>query len=253
MESSNIIHDAAALTNDVAATCNRSTKLTNILHSIQALKHDRASLQPLCPSRVLIRGAALETVLDQHESIVQALSEYAETNSEETVSKARGLLKQIKGGEFVLGIVMYLSAINLLENLNKTVQSQSFAISGAVAAMEVTYKGLEGMRTEEAFHGIFACCIIRCEELGVEAPNLPRVRNRPKRYEVGLSANHLRGSGEDYFRVQYFKFLDTAMIQLKKKYDLHQAGERHCEACDQLLGGNYCCRPEPRAGWKHLL
>ena len=38
MESSNIIQDAASLTNDVAATCNRSSKLTNILHSIQALK-----------------------------------------------------------------------------------------------------------------------------------------------------------------------------------------------------------------------
>ena len=36
MESSNIIQDAASLTNDVAATCNRSTKLTNILHSIQS-------------------------------------------------------------------------------------------------------------------------------------------------------------------------------------------------------------------------
>ena len=68
MESPNIIQDAASLTNDVAATCNRSTKLTNILHSIQALKHDRASLRPLCPTRVLVRGAALKTVLDQHET-----------------------------------------------------------------------------------------------------------------------------------------------------------------------------------------
>ena len=52
---------------------------------------------------MLVRGAALETVLDQHESVVQALLEYAEANSEETASKARGLLKQITGGEFVLG------------------------------------------------------------------------------------------------------------------------------------------------------
>ena len=58
IESSIIIQDAASLTNDVAATCNRSSKLTNILHSIQALKHDRASLRPLCPTRVLVRGAA---------------------------------------------------------------------------------------------------------------------------------------------------------------------------------------------------
>ena len=190
MESSNIIQDVASLTNDVAATSNRSTKLTNILHSIQTLKHDRASLRPLCPTRVLVRGAALKSVLDQHESVVKALSEYAEASSGETASKAIGLIKQITGGEIVLGIIMS-PAINLLESLNKAVQSRSFAISGAVAAMEVTYKGLEDLRTEEAFHGLFASCIIRCEELGIEA--LPRVRNRPKRYEVGSSANHQWG------------------------------------------------------------
>ena len=190
MESANIIHDAASLTNDVAATSNRSTELIDIRQSIQALKHDRASLRPLCPTGVLVRGAAPETVQDQHDSVVQALSEYAEANSEETASKARGLLKQITGGEFFLGIIISLPAINLLENLNKTVQSGSFSISGAVAAMQVTYKGLEGLRTEEAFHGIFASCIIRCEELGIEAPKQPRVHNWPKRYEVGSSANH---------------------------------------------------------------
>ena len=102
--------------------------------------------------------------------------------------------------------MMSLPAANLLENLNKAVRSQSFAISGTVTAMEVTYKSLEGLKTEEAFHGVFVSCIIRCEELGVEAPKLPRVRNRPKRYEVGSSANLQSGFDKEYFRVQYFKF-----------------------------------------------
>ena len=68
------------------------------------------------------------SVLDRHESVVQALSEYAEVNSEETASKARGLLKHITGGEFVLGTMMSLLVINMLESLNKAVQSRSFAI-----------------------------------------------------------------------------------------------------------------------------
>ena len=121
--------------------------------------------------------------------------------------------------EFVLGIMMSLPAINLLDNLNKAVQTRSFAISDALTAMEVTYKGLEDLGTEEAFHEIFTSCIIHCEELGVEASELPRVRNPPKRYEVGSSINHQRGSAEEYFRVQYFKFFDTAMVQLKKRYE----------------------------------
>ena len=85
--------------------------------------------------------------------------------------------------------------------------------------MEVPNKDLEGLRTDEAFHGIFASCIIRCEELAVEAPKLPRVRNRPKRYGVRSSTNHQWGSDEENVRVQYFKFLDTAMTQWKKIYE----------------------------------
>ena len=92
---------------------------------------------------MLVRGAALKTVLVQHENVVQALSEYAEASRGETTSKARGLLKQITAGKFVLMILLSLPAINLLENINQAVQSRSFAISGAVAAMEVTYKVLE--------------------------------------------------------------------------------------------------------------
>ena len=86
MGSSNVIQDAASLTNDIAGKCNRSTKLTNIL---PVLKHDRASLRPLCPNRMMVRGAALKVVLNQHESVVQALSEYAKASSEETASKAQ--------------------------------------------------------------------------------------------------------------------------------------------------------------------
>jgi hypothetical protein len=219
MEASNTIVDAASVVNEVAATCNRSTKLTTILHGIQAEKHDRASLRPLCPTRVLVRGAALRTIMDQHESLDRSLSEYAEASNGEPASKARGLLKQINSGEFVLGIMMALPTVNLLENLNRAVQSRSFTISGAVAAMEATNEGLQALRTEEAFHEIFASCTVRCEELGFEAPKLPRVHNRPKRFEVGTTANHQWRSSEEYFRVQYFKFLDTAMEQLKRRYD----------------------------------
>ena len=162
----------------------------------------------------------MKTVLDQHQSLDQALTEYAEASSGEPASKTRGLLKHINSSEFVVGIMMALPAINLLENLNKAVQSRSFTISGAVAAMEVTYRGLEALRTEEAFNELFASCASRCEELGMEAPKLPRARNnRPKRFEAGETPNYQWGSAEEYFRVQYLKFLDTAMAHLKRRYE----------------------------------
>jgi len=219
MEASNIIQDAASLTNDVAATCSRSTKLTTILRGLQAENHDRASIRPLCPTRVLVRGAALKTVLNQYDSLCEALDEYAEVSTGDPASKARGLLKQINSGHFVLGLMMALPAIELLETLNRAVQSRSFTLSGSVAAMEVTYRGLDGLRSDEAFYQVFQSCVARCDELGIEEPKLPRVHNRPKRYEHGATGSHQWASAEEFFRAQYFKFLDSAMASLKRRYD----------------------------------
>ena len=87
--------------------------------------------------------------------------------------------------------------------------------------MEVTHRGLEALRTEEAFNELFASCATRCEELGMEAPKLPRRahNNRPKRFEVGATPKYQWGSAEEYFRVQYLEFLDTAMAHLKRRYE----------------------------------
>ncbi|XP_014678241.1 PREDICTED: zinc finger MYM-type protein 1-like [Priapulus caudatus] len=219
IESSGVVQDAASLTNEVAATCNRSTKLTAILRGIQSQKHDRASLRPLCPTRVLVRGAALKTILDQHESLSDALSDYADASTGEPASKARGLQKQIKEAEFVLGLKMALPAINLLESLNRAMQSRSYTISNAVAAMKITYEGLSGMRSEETFHDLFNACIERCEELDLEAPKLPRVHRRPRRFETGDAPDHVFETAEEHYRVQYMKFIDTAMAALKRRYD----------------------------------
>ena len=154
--------------NDVAATCSRSTKLTTILRGLQAEKHDRASTRPLCPTRVLVRGAALKTVLDQYESLFESLGEFAEVSTGDPASKTRGLLKQINSGHFVFGLIMALPAIELQETLNRAVQSRSFTISGFVAAKEVTYRELEGLRSDEAFYQVFQSCIARCDELGYD-------------------------------------------------------------------------------------
>ena len=129
------------------------------------------------------------------------------------------MLQQVNSGNFALGLMMALPAIELLETLNRAVQSRSFTLSGSVAAMEVTNRGLEGLRSDEAFYQVFQSCVARRDELGIEEPKLPRVHNRPKRYEHGAAGSHQWASAEEFFRSQYFKFLDSAMASLKRRYD----------------------------------
>ena len=148
------------------------------------------------------------------------MGEYAEVSTGDPASKARGLLKQINSDHFVLGWMMALPAIELLETLNRAVQSRSFTISGSVAAMEVTYRGLEGLRSDEAFYQVFQSCIARCDELGIEQPNLPRVHNCTVPSDTNMEQQTSPvGVCRGVFRVQYFKFLDSAMASLKRRYD----------------------------------
>ena len=86
--------------------------------------------------------------------------------------------------------------------------------------MEVTCRGLEGLRSDEAFYQVFhQSCIVRCDELGIEQPNLPWVHKRPKRYEHEATGSHQWASAEGFIRVQYFKFLDSTIVSLKRRYD----------------------------------
>jgi len=80
------------------------------------------------------------------------------------------------------------------------------------------YRGLEGLRSDEAVYQVFQSCIARCDELSIEEPNLPPTSAQLS-HEHGATGSHQWVSAEEFFRVQYFKFLDSTMASLKRHYD----------------------------------
>lgn len=63
-------------------------------------------------------------------------------------------------------------------------------------------------------------------------PQLPRQRRAPARLS-GHAAAHQSQSPDDYYRVQFFQFIDTACMALSSRYD--QPGlARYC-ALEKLL------------------
>lgn len=57
-----------------------------------------------------------------------------------------------------------------------------------------------------------------CRESDVPFPELPRQRRPPKRF-CGPAPAHAWTTAEEYFRNQYFQVVDTAVSQLKLRYD----------------------------------
>jgi len=66
--------------------------------------------------------------------------------------------------------------------------------------------------------------LCRESETDVPLPELPRQRRPPRRFS-GLAPAHAWTTAEEYFRSQFFHVVDTAVNQLKVRYDqpgLHQ-------------------------------
>ena len=236
MESTAMIRDASGYANELALFSRHSTKLSSILKLVQ-LEHAKATslLRPLCPTRVLCRGSALMHILTYLEEILEVLETYENLSSGDAASKAKELLQVIGNGNFILALKCMLSVILLLENLNRAVQCRGVSVSSMIASMQLTKDTLLSLRCDEKFMTIFGDTLILCTELDVCAPQMPRQRRPPKRLS-GAADQHEWSSSAEYFKVQYYNFIDTAVAALQKRYE--QDGLKKYVTLENLLRGN---------------
>ena len=77
---------------------------------------------------------------------------------------------------------------------------------------------LLSLRCDNKFMTIFHETVSLCTELDIDAPQMPRQRRPPKRF---TGTAHVPNSSADYFRIQYFNFVDrpTAMNAIEKRYN----------------------------------
>lgn len=234
LESTACIRNSTALANDLAVFSRQSTKLSNILKSVQ-VQHDQAAslLRPLCPTRVLCRGPALKCLLKTLSTILIALEQFAdECQTTDVAAKARGFAISIGDGDFVLGVKMAILVLDLFENLNRAAQSSRSSVSAIITAMQTTADALAELRTDDAFKEVFADVVSTCQDLDIPLPKLPRVRRPPKRF-TGQAAAHNWQSAEEYFRCQFFHFIDNSVNQLQQRYE--QPGLRQYVKLEQIL------------------
>lgn len=233
IEATPMIRDACGYANDLAVFSRHSTKLSSILKKVQQ-EHEKAAslLRPLCPTRVLCRGSALMQIMKYLEEILEALETYDGEASGVAASKAKGLLLVIGNGDFILAVKCMLSVILLMENLNRAVQSRSVSVSSMIASMHVTKDNLLSLRCDDKFKVLFDETVTMCTELDVAMPAMPKQRRPPKRF-TGTANSHVWASSTEYFKVQYYNFIDTAVTALDKRYN--QDGLRKYVALENLL------------------
>ena len=179
-------------------------------------------IKPLCATRWLCRLEAIQSALDQYPVVLQSLQEMA-SGVTDTATKTNGLLDRFQKGKVFLGLTMAAKPVAILEQLNSALQAKSANVSGMVEAVKTSSTHISVQRTDEAFHQLFTTAVKKCEEYQLDSFEVPRVRIPPSRY-TGRAAEYRPDSTEEYYRKQYFEFIDVIVTGLSDRFDPDQSG-----------------------------
>ena len=83
-------------------------------------------------------------------------------------------------GNFLLSLKCAAAVLELLENLNRAVQSSSKSAASMISAMKMTVGALNDLRCEDKYQAVFEEAVKLCRETDVPLPALPRQRRPPR-------------------------------------------------------------------------
>ena len=87
-----------------------------------------------------------------------------------------------------------------------------------VEAVKTSSAHTSVQRTDEAFHQSFTAAVKKCEEYQLDSFEVPRVRILPSRY-TGRATEYRPDSTDEYYRKQYFEFIDVIVTGLSDRLD----------------------------------
>ena len=238
-----MIRNALGAVNELGVLSLQSGKFQNILQTASSSLYDKAvRLRPLCPTRWTVRVKAINHVLQQYESILQALEEMASSHGD-SASRAAGLLEQFRQGNTLLALIMAADVVGVMEILNASLQSKKKTMSGMKTAIDHVLQSLASCRESSHFTSLFEQAEKRISEYDLVEIRLPRQRRPPRRYS-GPAESFQAQCATDYFRAEYYKMTDMASTKLGDV--VHQEGAKtygELEVC--LLSGevNESCSP----------
>ena len=196
----------------------QSGKFKAVFEGIAKSGEHHTTLKPLCPTRWTVIGKAVNSVLTQYDSVLSSLEEMS-SNGSDTVVRANGLLERFQKGKTVLGLLLTLEMIGELECLNKSLQKRTQTIARMQAAIQCVKSTIKAKRNEEDFQDVFNKAAAMVDSLGIEPIQIPHQRQPPKWYTGGAS-QHVPKTPEEYYRIEFFKMLDTVDLQFHERFNL---------------------------------
>jgi hypothetical protein len=240
-----IVRDAMQCLRDLATIARGSAKRVDAFKKVaQAVEIDNpVSPRPLCPTRWTVRFAAIDAALQSYSVILPFLSEVAGMATvDDSASKANGLLSQFENGQMLFALIAAHRVFNVTDSLSCSMQSSKATVCGSMEAMQQSLVQLRHMRSDDYFIRLWQETEQKITEYGLHEIALPRHTRPPKRFDQQLTTTpaHTFVSAKDYFRVQYFAFVDNVLQHITERFD--QPGMKmYCNMESALL---LACRGE---------
>lgn len=145
----------------------------------------------------------------------------ANVASTDIKSRASGLAVIFGKGNTFLALRMALLVFAILENLCRSLQSQTQTVSGMLLAVSHTLDRLKVLRSDDEYAALFSKVEDDAEKLGLEEAAKPRTRRVPRRLEATATAGeaHVFEDTKTYYRSVYYTMLDVAHSALQSRFD----------------------------------
>lgn len=181
------------------------------------------SIKPLCPTRFLTRSPAIISVINSYNFVLASLEDVSNELDGETAATASTLLSVFLKKNTLIALCIASPILKQLENLNGSLQGREKTLSGMLRSVDAIIERFKALRSESEFGKVIKemndhyemLCRNSADKFNIQLDPLSLPR---KRFMKDYSAHHPE-TAEDHFRHIYYMMIDTAISQLKDRFD----------------------------------
>ena len=175
------------------------------------------SLRPLCPTRWMVRTAAIQAVLRNYPALLEALETIGNESYDDYGRRANGIHTQLERFDTYFGLKISYLVFSATEQTSVALQGKNTTVQEALTAASMAESYLLRQRDEKAFDSFYSSTVDQAKQY-TDDPVLPRYKRIPKRLDDGTEP-HRFTAVKDYYRALYFEVLDLLVCEISRQFD----------------------------------
>lgn len=209
-----IIKESLLLVTELSTLVRASPKRLALFKNLQ---HSQApNIKPLCPTRWTVRTGAINSVLQNYDTLFETLDEISADTHGEPAAKALGIRALLTKFGVFFGLKFSEIVFSATEQLSVTLQNHDINAQQAISAVNAAARYFQRLRSHSSFDSFYKAVVEAAKDL-TDKPALPRQKRIPRRHNQGAE-NYHHTTPDEYFRQQYFEVLDTLISELTRRF-----------------------------------